>query len=473
MPELILALDVGTTSARAAVFAPDGRILGYGAAPLVSHAPGPGRVEQDAEAVWSAVRGVIAAALDGAGRAPSDIAALGVTTQRASAVVWDRKTSAPLSPLVVWSDLRGAERARDLAAAGFMLAPQQAAAKLEAIMAEVEAPAARRAWGAIDSYLIFRLTGGSAHITDRSQAWPTGYLEFPGLGWNARLIEHQGLDAASFPRLADTWGELGRTSREVLGAEIPITADIADQQSALLAHGDAPGTAKITFGTSGTFDLATGERFLFPGPGTPPLIVSSVDGRTQFCVEGMVLSAGQAVDWVRDRFGLGGHADFDALAGAVDDAGGAAFLPALQGLGAPNNDPARRAAIVGLTPSVSRAHLAHAGFEGVAFRSREIVDQIYERTDFAPPPALGVDGGLSRSGVFLQILADCLGRPVRRHATPEATLLGAAMAAGRGAGLLTETDERAMILFEEPVTPKATPDQSAERFAAWRAAVYG
>ncbi|MGH7022165.1 MAG: FGGY-family carbohydrate kinase, partial [Caulobacteraceae bacterium] len=309
--------------------------------------------------------------------------------------------------------------------------------------------------------------------TDRSQAWPTGYLDLADLGWNGRLIEHQGLETASFPRLVDTWGELGRASRDVFGAEIAITADIADQQSALLAHGEAPGTAKITFGTSGTFDLATGERFLFPGPGTPPLIVSSVGGRTDFCVEGMVLSAGQAVDWLRDRLALGYRAAFDALASSVPNAGGAAFLPALQGLGAPSGDPDRRAALTGITPSVSRAHLARAAYEGVAFRAREIVDHIYGLVEFDPPPAIGVDGGLTRSPVFLRILADCLGRPVRRHATPEATLLGAAMAAGRGAGLLSDTDREAMIRFEAPVAPGLTPADSAERFAAWRARIDG
>jgi len=186
-----------------------------------------------------------------------------------------------------------------------------------------------------------------------------------------------------------------------------------------------------------------------------------------------VLSAGQAVDWVRDRFALGDYAALDGLAASVADAGGAAFLPALQGLGAPNNDPARRGALVGLGSSVSRSHLARAALEGVAFRAREIVDNIYQAVDFAPPDALGVDGGLSRSPVFVRILADLLGRPVRRHATAEATLLGAAIAAGRGAGLLSPTDERAMIQFEEPVTPTIASAQSAERFAAWRAQVYG
>ncbi|HEY2481626.1 MAG TPA: FGGY family carbohydrate kinase [Caulobacteraceae bacterium] len=473
MSELILAIDVGTTSTRAAVTAPDGRFVGLASAPLTSRSPGPGRVEQDAEAVWRATLDAVQRALADAGRAASDIAAIGVTTQRASAVVWDRTTGAPLSPLVVWSDLRGAQRASELAAAGFMLAPQQAATKLESLFAAVEAPSSRLAWGNIDSYVIFRLTAGGGHVTDRSQAWPCGYLALPDFSWNARLIEHQRLDPGTFPALVDTWGEIGPTAGAVFGAQVPITADIADQQSALLAHGGEAGTAKFTFGTSGTFDLATGGTFLFPGPATPPLIVSSVAGDTRFCLEGMVLSAGSAVDWLRQAFTLGDHAAFEGLAGSVADAAGAAFLPAMQGLGAPHGDPRRRASLTGLTASVGRAHLARAAFEGVAFRAREIVDHIYAVTDFAPPSALGVDGGLSRSRVFLQILADLGGRPVRRHATVEATMLGAALSAGRGAGLLTGEDAAEMIRFESAIEPKIRTDEAEARFAAWREQVYG
>jgi glycerol kinase len=430
-------------------------------------------VEQDAEAIWRATLDAVRRALAEAGRTAGDITAIGVTTQRASAVVWDRTTGAPLTPLVVWSDLRGAQRASELAAAGFMLAPQQAATKLESMFAAVEAPASRIAWGNIDSYVIFRLTGGCAHVTDRTQAWPCGYLALPDLSWNERLIEHQHLDPATFPALVDTWGEIGLTSTAVFGAMVPIAADIADQQSALLAHGVEAGTAKFTFGTSGTFDLATGGTFLFPGPGTPPLIVSSVAGDTRFCIEGMVLSAGSAVDWLRRALALGDHAAFDGLAGSVSDAAGAAFLPALQGLGAPHGDPSRRAGLTGLTSSVRRAHLARAGFEGVAFRAREIVDHIYAATDFSPPSALGVDGGLSRSRVFVQILADLGGRPVRRHATAEATMLGAALSAGRAAGLLSEADAAAMIRFEPAIEPQLAPHEADMRFAAWREQVYG
>jgi len=472
MPELILAIDVGTTSTRAAVVEPDGRLAGLAAGPLTSSNPRPGLVEQDAARVWAATRRVIAAALARARRAAGDIAAVGVTTQRASAVAWDRKTGRPLAPMVVWSDLRGAAEATRLQQAGFLVAPQQSATKLAGLIKGLDAPIGQVAWGNIDSYLIWRLTGGAAHATDRSQAWPSGYLNLPDLEWNPRLIEHQGLDPAIFPSLVDSWGPIGTTTKAAFGAVVPITADLADQQAALIAHGETPGTAKFTFGTSATFDLAT-EAFTFVGPTVPPLLVSSVGGRTRWCVEGMVLSAGSALDWLRGACGLGGHARFEALAGSVTDAGGAAFLPALNGLGAPHGDPARRGVLQGLTGGVTRAHLARAGLEGLAFRAREVLEHIEGLTGVGASKALGVDGGLTKSRSFLQVLADLTGRPVRRHATPEATLLGAAIGAGRGAGLLSEADIAAMRRFDDPVSPNIGADEASARFAAWRAAVYG
>jgi len=472
MPELILAIDVGTTSTRAAVFSPVGAILGLSSAPLTSTSPAPGRVEQDAAKVWRATRRVMAGALRAAGRDGGDIAAIGLTTQRASAVIWDRKTGQPLTNMVVWSDLRGAGRAADLNAAGFMLAPQQSATKLDLMFAGLDEPTDRLAWGNIDSYILYRLTGGGTHATDASQAWPSGYLSFPDLGWNSRLIDHQGLDPAVFPRLGPTWGVLGESSSAILGAARPISANVADQQSALIAHGDRPGTAKFTFGTSATFDLSTGGDFTFPGPSVPPLLVSSVGGDTRWCVEGMVLSAGSAVDWLRSRFALGDHAAFTTLARSVANANGTAFLPALQGLGAPHGEPGRRGALTGLTASVERGHIARAGLEGLAFRAREVLDHVYTLVDAPEPEALGVDGGLTRSSLFLQILADLTGRVVRRHATPEATLLGAAICAGRGAELLTEADLAAWRRFDPTVEPSISSDESDTRIAAWRAAVH-
>ena len=205
----------------------------------------------------------------------------------------------------------------------------------------------------------------------------------------------------------------------------------------------------------------------------PPFVVSSVAGQTRFCLEGMVFSAGGALDWLRSALRLGGHARFEALAASVADAAGAAFLPALQGLGAPHGDPERRAVLGGLSPSVTRAHIARAALEGVTFRVREVFDHVYGLTGFAPPEILGVDGGLTASLTFLQAQADLLGRPIRRHAIPEATACGAAICAGLGAGLLTDADARAFVRYDGAVEPTIGADEAAARFAAWRRLVYG
>ncbi len=473
MPEHLLAIDVGTTTARAAVFTAGGVLEAIASARLTSRAPRPGWVEQDAARVWRATRRAIAAALDRAGRAPADLAAIGVTTQRTSIVVWDRATGAPLSPLIVWSDLRGAERARQLLAAGFFLAPQQAAAKLESVLAGVDASRHRLAWGNIDSFLIFKLSGGAVHVTDASQAWPTGYLDLATLTWNRALIAHQGLDEALFPRLIDTWGAMGVTDRKGFGAVVPIAADIADQQSALIAHGQGAGVAKVTYGTAAAVDVATGAEFIFKSPTAPPFVLSRVAGEMRFCVEGMVLSAGAALDWLRGAFRLGGLGRFEALAASVPDAAGAAFLPALNGLGAPYGEPGRRAAFAGLSAQVTAPHLARAALEGVAFRVREVFDHVFGLTGFAPPEALGVDGGLTANETFLQIQADLLGRPLRRHAIAEATAAGAALCAGRGVDLLTETDARAFTRYDKVFEPKIGSGEAEDRFSRWRQQVHG
>jgi glycerol kinase len=472
MPELLLAIDVGTTSARAAVFTPDGRLEALSAARLTSLAPRPGWVEQDAARVWRAARAAIAKVLAKAGRAPGDLAAIGVTSQRTSIVIWDRASGAPVSPMVIWSDLRGESRAGELRQAGFFLAPQQAAAKLEAVVAGAACPGRHLAWGNIDSFVMWKLSGGAIHATDASQAWPTGYLDLTTMGWNGGLIAHQRLDQALFPRLVDTWGPIGVTDARVFGAAVPITADIADQQSALIAHGEAAGVAKVTYGTAAALDLATGGEFIFKSATAPPFVASSAGGQTRFCLEGMVLSAGAALDWLRTVCRLGDHVRFEALAASVPDAGGAAFLPALQGLGAPHGDSARRAGLAGLGTRVTRAHLARAALAGVAFRVREVFDHVYGLTDLPPPQALGVDGGLASNATFLQIQADLLGRPVRRHATGEATAAGAALCAGRGAGLLSAGDARAFTRYDRVFHPAISADEAEARLSAWRRQVY-
>jgi len=474
MPELILALDIGTSALGAGLFRPDGTLAGFASQRLVSTSPGPGMLEQDADKVWRVARKVIAAVLAAAGRAPGDLAAIGVTSQRTSAVVWDRRTGKPLSPMVIWSDLRGVERSAQLRAAGYMVFPQQAAAKLEGIVAAIPQGARdQMLWGNIDSYLIWKLTGGVVHATDRSQAFPTAYLDLSSMGWNQALIAYQGLDAAMFPALVDTWGPIGVTARAVFGAEIPITADVADQQSALIAHGGEAGSAKITYGTSATMNLGTGSELMLRSMTAPPFVLSSVGGAARFCLEGMVYSAASALDWLRDTFRMGGHAAFAALADQACDAGGVSFLPALQGLGAPHGDASRRGLLKGLASETNRANIARAGLEGVAFRVREVVEHLYAISGMTPPDALGVDGGLSGSDQFLQIQADLLGRPIRRHAIREATACGAAICAGLGVGLLRAADARTFVRYERTFEPAIGSDEADERFEGWKAKVYG
>ncbi len=470
MPELLLGLDVGTTSVVAALFAPDGRSLGLGRRRLTSASPSPGRVEQDAAAVWRAARAAMRAALAQAGRQAADLAAIGIASQRASAVIWDRATGAPRSPLVVWSDLRGLQRAGELREAGFMIAPQQSAAKLEGMMAAVEG-GAPLAWGNIDSYILFRLSGGEAHVCDRSQAWPSGYLDLASQGWNPALIAHQGLDPDAFPTLVDTWGPIARVDPRILGAATPICADIADQQAALVAHGESEGLIKATFGTSATLDLSTGPRLVFRDMSIPPFIIASAAGETRYCLEGMVYTAGAALDWVRGLLRLGDVEAFDARAASVADSGGAWFLPALQGLGAPYGQGLVRGALGGLSLATGPAQVARAALEGVAFRAREVFDHLCRAAGQPPPPSLAVDGGLTASRLFLQIQADALGRPVRRYAHAEATACGAAICAGRGAGLAISTE--AFAAYDLTVEPRLSADETEARFSAWKAAAVG
>jgi glycerol kinase len=478
MPELLLALDAGSSHVRAALFSPDGELVAHAAAPARSRSPLPGLVEQDAGRIWRTMLAVIQAALAWAGRSIDDVAALGVTSQRASAVCWDRQSGRVLSPLISWSDLRGVARAAELRAAGFTVVPQMAAAKLEAIVAGIPDAArlqakGRLAWGNIDAFLVWKLSGGALHITDRSQAFPTGFLNFGTMGWNEALIAHQGLDPASFPKLVDTWGLLGVADTAALGAAVPICATIADQQAALIAHGGGAGTTKVTYGTSATMNVHTGAQVMMRGPSVPPFILSHAAGEAQFCLEGMVYSAGSALDWLRRTCGLGDIVRFEALAAATPDAGGACFLPALQGLGAPYGESERRGRIGGLSMATSPGHLARAGLEGVAFRVREAFDHIFGAPEPAAPDTLRVDGGLTASESLMQTQADLLSRPVARHAAREATACGAAICAGRGLGLLSDADADAFTRYDRVFEPRISADEADMRLDAWKSAVFG
>ncbi len=479
MPELLLALDAGTSSVRAMLVAPDGRVLATARRRLETHYPGPGRVEQDGDAVWAACRGAIATSFEMAGRTPLDVAAVGVTTQRASIVLWERAGGAAVAPVVIWSDLRGMTRSRVLHEAGFPVWPQVPAAKLEALLESVpdglrRAEDGHLAWGTLDSWLVFRLTGGGAHVTDASNAWMTGYADFDHPGtWNDALLSFQGLPDRFFPRIADSWGDLATTDASVFGAVVPVTALLADQPAGMIAHAALGDRGwKMTYGTSGVLMACTGAHMVSPHRTMPPEVLCRVAGRTTFAVEGMVISTGTAIDWLCHGLGLFASAEaMEAAACAVSDSGGVIFRPSLQGLGAPHGIAGARGLMDGLTPATQPGHVARAALEGIAMRVREIACTLKAAENFALPDALPIDGGLSANSEFLQIQADLLGMPVRRHAVREATAYGAALAAGLGAGLLQTADLVTRAHYDREFLPRISAEEADARYAAWAAAV--
>jgi glycerol kinase len=478
MPELILGLDVGSTSARALVIDLDGRVHGKGIVRLESTHPAPGQVEQDPRELWKRVEDTIHEALSTANRTPQDLAAVGVSAQRSSVVIWDRATGEPIGPMILWSDLRWAKRADELHAAGYLAPAIAAVAKLEGALDDIaggreRAAAGELAWGTLDSYLVHRLTGGALHITDYSNAWSTCYLDLATMrDWNEKLIAFQNLSTELFPTLCDTYGSLGQTSKASFGAEIPIGAIVADQQSGMFAHDALEfGKWKATYGTSATLMISTGTTPTL-APGLMPMLLAAKDDETLFSVEGMVISAGALLDWLVRGLGLFPSVEALSLAASsVSSSGDVAIRPTLQGLGAPYNDPNKRAAIVGLSSASTSAHLARAAFEALALRMREIVDATEGIPDIELPEILPVDGGLAANDVFLQVQADLLGRPVARHRELEATALGACIGAALGVGLATREELVPLTKTARTFEPSISSDEADARLAEWRAAV--
>jgi glycerol kinase len=467
----VIALDVGTTSIRALVVGPDGARLARArlAAPVAT--PAPGRVEQDAAVLCERAVIALGQALADANLHPRDLDALGITAQRGTVVVWDAKTGAPVAPLVSWQDLRGVARARELQSLGYGVTHQTCASKLEAVLDAI--PDGRQRfnsgalrWGNIDTYLAWRLSSGAIYAMDESQACATGYYHYFEPGWQRALIELQGLDAARFPALVDTFAPHGAWRG---AADVPIACLIADQQSALLAEAClAPDDGKLTFGTSGTCNVQTGATLRLAA-GAYPLVAWRYRGEGAFCLEGMVNTAGAFLDWTAAFLGVDDARALDALARTVGDSGGVHVLPALQGLGTPHADPDRRARIDGLSRASGRAHVARAAFEAVAYRMREVVDALYSAPELSLPAAMRADGGATASDLLMQIEADALGRPIERLAVAEASALGAGLGAAVGLGNRELGSLAGARRVDRVFEPRMSRDEADARFAAWRA----
>ncbi len=453
----LLSLDQGTTSTRAIAYGRSLRALAVARRELPRSFPRPGWVEHDpvriADDSVATLRQVIEALDGGAGA----VAAIGITNQRETVVVWERATGRPIHPAIVWQDRRTADACRALREAGhedlvrrrtgLVLDPYFSATKLTWILDAVDGAraAAERgdlAFGTVDAWLVWRLTGGAVHATDVSNASRTLLYDIERQRWDPELLELFRVPAAMLPEVRDSAGDFGTTSPEIFGAGIPIRGVAGDQQSALFGQAAfEPGMVKCTYGTGAFALLNTGREPIQSANRLLATIGWRIAGETTYALEGSIFIAGATVQWLRDGLGIIDEAaETEGLARGLDDTGGVYLVPAFVGLGAPHWDADARGALVGLTQGTGRAAVARAALEAVAFQTRQLLEAM--RADGASAPrALRVDGGFSRNDWAMQFLADMVDVPVERPADIETTALGAAGLAGLGAGVFESMDE--------------------------------
>ncbi|MCU1352295.1 MAG: glycerol kinase [Acidimicrobiales bacterium] len=430
----LLVVDVGTSGVRAAVVAADATVSCEHHRVTLPDSPAPGLVEFDPAVIAAAALEVARAALAEGG--PVD--AVGVANQRASTILWDRATGAPLGPGLGWQDLRTLGECLTLQGQGIRLAPNLSATKLAHLL-DLHDPDRSRdlCFGTVDSWLVWTLSGGTAHVTDATNAALTGLRTPDQSGWDERILAALRIPRGLLPEVVDSIGVAAEAT--VLDGAPPIAGILGDQQASLLGQGCVrPGMAKITFGTGGMLDVCVGERPTFEargGAGTFPIVARSRDGQLVWGVEAVMLTAGTNVEWLRDDLGLiATAAESHDVASQCEDTEGVAYVPALLGLGAPTWDYGARGALLGLTRGSGRPQIVRAVLEGVAQRGADLVEAA-ESDGSTSIPILRVDGGMSANPTFLQALADATQRPVEVSPVLEATTLGAAFAAGLAVGV--------------------------------------
>lgn len=474
MSDLLIALDLGTTGVRALIVGEDGKIGARAYRPLATAFPRPGWVEQDPGEMWESSAAVVRDALAQAGREARDVGALGIVTQRSTVVAWDSESGAPLAPAIGWQDTRTGERVAAMRAAGLPITTLASATKLEWWLANDAAiqDAARRGtlrFGTPDAWLTFKATDGAAHVTDPGQASCTALFDPSAGDWAAPLGDLFGVPLEPLPQVVGSSEVVGHTPRALFGAELPVAARAGDQQASAFGQGvHEPGLAKLTLGTSAMLDVHTGAELRPPPAAAFPLALWRLaDGVTSFCLEGQVITAGAAVDWLVSLGVADSAAEVDRMARAVPDAGQVVFVPALQGLGTPHGDDAARGLFAGLSRGSSREHLARAVLEGVAQRCVDLLDPLGVQAD-----PLSCDGGLGRSDFLLQAVADLSGRSVARASETEATGLGIAWLAGLASGrFASPADCRALLEPPTVFEPELASDARERARAQWQAAV--
>jgi glycerol kinase len=486
----LLAIDQGTTSTRAILFDANAQPVASHAIELRQIYPANGWVEHDAEEIWSAALACARAAMKGV--SAKDVAAIGITNQRETTLVWDKQTGKPLHNAIVWQDRRTADRCRALKArkwepkvaakTGLLLDPYFSATKLEWLLDHIPGSRARGdkgeiAFGTIDAWLIYKLTGGRVHATDVTNASRTMLLNLKTLAWDRDLLKLFNVPANMLPEVRDCAGDFGSTEPEHFGAAIAIMGVAGDQQAASFGQACfAPGDVKSTYGT-GCFALVnTGSK----APRSKNRLLGTsfykIRKKTVYAIEGSIFIAGAVVQWLRDAVGVIRSAEeIEALARTAKDADGLYFVPAFTGLGAPYWDPDARGAIVGLTRDMGSAEIARAALDAVCYQTRDLIEAMardMKSAKLGAPKALKVDGGMVRNDWFCQRLADLTGLPVDRPKVTETTALGAAYLAGLAAGLFKDTkDIAARWALDRRFTPAMKSAQRNALYDGWKTAV--
>jgi len=484
----VLALDQGTTSSRAIVFGHDGRAVASAQREFGQILPSPGDVEHDPEAIWSSQLDVARQALAKAKLTSADLAALGVTNQRETTVLWERDSGRPVANAIVWqsrvtSPMCDRLKAQGLAEVfrrktGLLLDAYFSGTKIAYLLETIPGLRARAErgeilFGTVDSFLIWRLSGGERHVTDYSNASRTLIFDIGALDWDDELLGILKIPRAMLPEVRPSSEVYGQAAAEWLGGPVPIAAAAGDQQAATFGQACfTPGEAKNTYGTGCFMLLNTGARRIASEHNLLTTIGWGIEGKVTYCLEGSVFVAGAAVQWLRDGLGLiRTSAEVEPLAASEHDSGGVLMVPAFVGLGAPYWDPYARGTILGLTRGTTAGHIARAAVESMAFQTRDLLEAM--RLDAGIDlSTLKVDGGASVNDALMQFQADLLGVTVRRPAVPETTALGAAYLAGLAVGYWNGTSdvERNWALDRE-FTPAMSLMERDQRYAQWQRAV--
>jgi glycerol kinase len=488
MTQCILALDQGTTSSRAIVFGHDGQPRGSAQQEFEQIYPQPGHVEHDPEAIWSSQSNSARQALAEA-RVPADqIAAIGLTNQRETTILWERDTGRPVANAIVWQSRITTDLCQQMKKdglepvfrqkTGLVLDPYFSGTKVRHLLDTIDGLRARAEggeilFGTVDSFLLWRLTEGKVHATDCTNASRTLMFNIHTLDWDDELLKLLDIPRAMLPKVVPSSAVYGQTSAELLGRAIPIAGVAGDQQAATFGQACfEPGSAKNTYGTGCFLLLNTGEKPIASRHGLLTTLGCTLNERPVYCLEGSVFIAGAVVQWLRDELGLIGSApEIESLAMKSNDSGGVYFVPAFVGLGAPYWDPGARGLIVGITRGTGRAHIARAALESIAFQTRDVLDAMQRDAGIALDH-LKVDGGASANDLLMQFQADLLGVAVRRPVVAETTALGAAYLAGLAVGYWKDqADIGRNWALDREFTPHMAPADRGKRCAEWKKAV--